>query len=140
MIKQQSIIFGRHERKNSKVVQMDGRNTQTIASARKKNSCTYETSGKLGPSRKWTSANISKMTLLQRQDASTAWTWTRSPSSDKPQLEDPTRYQRVNNLNLGGFTALPLAKQELPPRSHRNRERSVFLVRTRSRILRSERV
>ena len=60
---------------------------------------------------------------------------------------DPTRYPRVMIRNLDKLTALarsiiprsgrPLAKQEVPLRKQKNREKTL-LLRTRSRILRSE--
>ena len=61
-----------------------------------------------------------------------------------PQPEDPTRYPRVNILNLDKFIALawsdPLAKQELLFSSTIAAKELFFeVLRTSSRILRSER-
>ena len=76
------------------------------------------------------------MDLGQHATEKAGKNWGPSGMLFKLHLEDPTRYQRVNILNLDKLTALeriinrcsgrPMAKQEVPPRKHSQERKHIY--------------
>ena len=142
IIKTQCSFSGRHYIQMSKVVQIDGENTQTIVSARRKQphartrwQVGIESQGDHRQSQKCRGSK-------DRRDSAISGTLF------TPQLVNQTRYPRVNILNLDMFIALawtlpprserPPVKQEVRIHNH-NGAKKFYVLRMRPTILRFER-
>ena len=123
------IISEKHFGRITKVVHIGGTKTQTIVSACKK------TTARTKPWKVGTTSQVNaprtthEKTLPHRQRETLG-------TLSKLQLEDPTRHQRINILNLAKLTALeciinrcswrPPAKQEVLLRKHSDHESCLY--------------